>query len=50
MKALHAKSSINLDSELQTQDFCRKRVQSRSSVQLGEGIAVAVEHTEASVA
>jgi hypothetical protein len=44
------KSSINLDSELQAQDFCRKGVQSRSSVQLGEGIAVVVEHTEAGVA
>jgi hypothetical protein len=44
------KSSINLDSELQAQDFCRKGVQSKSTVQLGEGIAVVVEHTEAGIA
>jgi hypothetical protein len=43
------KSSINLDSELQAQDFCRKGVKSRSTVQLGEGIEVLVEHTEAGI-
>jgi hypothetical protein len=44
------KSSINLDSEIQAQDFSRKGVKSRSTVQLGKGIAVVVEHTEAGIA
>ncbi|KAE8098472.1 hypothetical protein FH972_016532 [Carpinus fangiana] len=43
------KFSINLDSELQAQDFCRKGVKSGSTVQLGEGIEVLVEHIEAGI-